>query len=204
MPKTKLKDFDPSHLDPNRVFFTSDTHFFHKWTITDCKRPFTNIKEMNTALIQRWNNKVPRDGVVFHLGDFCYGSEPQFEFLRRNLNGRIVLVLGNHDLEQFVSHPEMFQRLFDIVEYQMVIKVRNQQIWLNHYPYLEWGEGDDDASWQLFGHVHTSPYSNEGADKARLVHLNPRQYDVGVDNNDFAPVSFMEVNGIINRQINNH
>ena len=58
-----------------------------------------------------------------------------------------------------------------------------------------------DASWQLFGHVHTSPYTDEGLDQARLKMLFTTQYDVGVDNNGFAPVSYEEVSKIIENQM---
>ena len=64
--------------------------------------------------------------------------------------------------------------------------------------------------WQLFGHVHSGPLSGKGKDGdsgsgkdlPRLSMLFPRQYDVGVDNNDFRPVSFAEVKTIIQHQIN--
>ena len=42
---------------------------------------------------------------------------------------------------------------------------------------------------QLFGHVHTRK-NNTGIDAARLQYLYPTQYDVGVDNNNFMPVSY--------------
>ena len=54
--------------------------------------------------------------------------------------------------------------------------------------------------WQLFGHVHTRQ-NNTGIDAARLQYLYPTQYDVGVDNNNFTPVSFEQVKRIITKQI---
>ena len=38
----------------------------------------------------------------------------------------------------------------------------------------------------------------------RLQYLYPTQYDVGVDNNNFTPVSFCQVKQIINKQIEDH
>ena len=55
-------------------------------------------------------------------------------------------------------------------------------------------------TWQLFGHVHTRR-NNTGKDAPRLSMLLPTQYDVGVDNNDFTPVSFAQVKAIIGKQI---
>lgn len=53
-----------------------------------------------------------------------------------------------------------------------------------------------------FGHVHSGPLSHTGLDHPRLNILFPLQYDVGVDNNDFRPVSFAQVKKIIENQIN--
>jgi calcineurin-like phosphoesterase family protein len=61
-------------------------------------------------------------------------------------------------------------------------------------------EGSYKDVWQLFGHVHTRK-NNTGIDAERLQYLYPTQYDVGVDNNDFKPVSFEEVKAIIDRQV---
>ena len=55
------------------LFFTSDTHFFHEGIIRFCNRPFGSVEEMNETLIRNWNEKVPEDGTVFHLGDFAFG-----------------------------------------------------------------------------------------------------------------------------------
>ena len=60
--------------------------------------------------------------------------------------------------------------------------------------------GSYNGTWQLFGHVHTSR-NNTGKDAPRLSMLLPTQYDVGVDNNDFTPVSFVQVKAIIEKQI---
>lgn len=51
---------------------------------------------MNRALITNWNNKVPPDGLVFHLGDFAWGGYPKWREIREQLNGDIILIEGNH------------------------------------------------------------------------------------------------------------
>ena len=43
--------------------------------------------------------------------------------------------------------------------------------------------------------------ANAGKDVPRLKMLFPTQYDVGVDNNNFTPVSFAQVKMIIEKQI---
>jgi calcineurin-like phosphoesterase family protein len=49
--------------------------------------------------------------------------------------------------------------------------------------------------------VHSGPYSTSGKDIQRCRILFPTQYDVGVDNNNFTPVSFWEVKEKIEKQI---
>jgi len=48
--------------------------------------------------------------------------------------------------------------------------------------------------------MHTRP-SNTGIDAGRLQYLFPTQLDVGVDNNNFTPLSFDEVRAKIQKQI---
>ena len=80
------------------------------------------------------------------------------------------------------------------------IKVGGQTIVLNHNPFLCYGGSYRDV-WQFFGHVHSGPASHTGLDHPRLRMLFPLQYDVGVDNNDFRPVSFAEVKAKIESQV---
>ena len=82
---------------------------------------------------------------------------------------------------------------------QMHIEVDKQKIYLNHYPFLCYG-GAYRNMWQLFGHVHTSK-NNKGKEASRLDMLFQPQYDEGVDNNDFTPVSFELVKRIIQKQV---
>lgn len=82
----------------------------------------------------------------------------------------------------------------------MCIHIGKKKIYLNHFPYLCFEGGYHNDVWQLFGHVHTRP-SNTGIDAGRLQHLYSTQLDVGVDNNNFTPLSFNEVQNKIQRQI---
>lgn len=178
------------------VFFTSDTHFNHSNIIHFCNRPFRNVEDMNKTLISNWNSVVSPDDIVFHLGDFCLGGAAEWTKILDRLNGHIYLILGNHDLKNI---RQGFVSRFKHVTMQMRIMVDKQPIYLNHYPFLCFDGGYKDV-WQLFGHVHTRP-NNTGIDAPRLQHLYPTQYDVGVDNNNFTPVSFDQVKAIIQKQI---
>lgn len=184
-------------FDPEQVWFTSDTHFCHENIVRFSNRPFRDAKEMNEEIIRRWNETVPEDGIVFHLGDFCLGGSKEWNDIMYRLHGRIYLILGNHDFRN-IKHA--FMSRFEMVTQQMTIRVGGQSIILNHNPFLAYG-GSYRDTWQLFGHVHSGPLSHTGLDHPRLSMLFPLQYDVGVDNNDFRPVSFYEVKEKIEAQV---
>ena len=184
----------------DRIFFTADTHFGHENIIRFCNRPFVSIEEHDKELIRRWNAKVPKNGIVFHLGDVGFGDTKRIHDILTELNGSIYLVIGNHDWRNIVSqHAWRFRELTQ----QINMKIGDTFILLNHYPMLCYAGTyrKENPTYQLFGHVHTSPYSNAGLDTPRLDMLFPTQYDVGVDNNDFTPISWKEVNEKIKSQI---
>lgn len=183
-------------FDGSKVYFTSDTHFYHSNIIGFCKRPFKNVEDMNETLIENWNRVVGQDDIVFHLGDFCLGGSHEWTKILNRLNGKIYLILGNHDLKNI---RQGYASRFELTSMQMHIEVDKQKIYLNHCPFLCYG-GAYGNTWQLFGHVHTSK-NNTGKDAPRLDMIFPTQYDVGVDNNDFTPVSFAQVKRIIQKQI---
>ena len=184
-------------FEAEELWFTSDTHFWHENIIRFCGRPFRNAEEMNHELIRRWNVTVPEDGIVFHLGDFCHGSQKQWNEILDSLHGRIFLILGNHDMKYYRGGD---MSGFEYVTQQMTIRVDGQTIILNHNPFLCYG-GSYRNVWQLFGHVHSGPFSHTGLDHPRLKALFPMQYDVGVDNNGFRPVSFLQVKQEIETQV---
>jgi len=77
-----------------RKFVTSDHHFSHKNIITYCKRPFKSVEHMNQELIRRWNERVAKDDLVIHLGDFAFKNVQHFI---DSLNGYIIFIKGSHD-----------------------------------------------------------------------------------------------------------
>ena len=185
------------------IFFTSDTHFGHSKIIDYCKRPFSSIEEHDKTLIQNWNNVVGQDDTVFHLGDFAYGNSQFISNIIKQLNGNIILIKGNHDLRNM--NPTLYNIFSDAV-YQARILIDKQTVYLNHFPFLCFEHGDinlykDNYSIQLFGHVHSGPLTSS-EDASRLNILLPTQYDVGVDNNNFTPISWIDVKNKIKQQIN--
>lgn len=200
-----IESVKPLQLDSSkqRIFFTSDLHFGHKNIIRFCNRPWKDTDEMDEALIENWNSVVKEDDIVFDLGDFAFAPNSKWKEILSKLNGHHYLVLGNHDITRWPGDNIM--KLFERVEQQMVLKIDNRFVYLNHYPYLCYGgswRGPENAVYAFHGHVHSGP-SSSGKDCDRLVHLFPYQYDVGVDNNNYHPVPWEEVKRVIDFQVKN-
>lgn len=198
------KNFNPVYTDESKLFFTSDTHFWHQNIIRFCNRPFKTVEEMNEALIANWNAVVPEDGIVFMLGDFCFAGAPKWREILSRLNGKIILIVGNHDRKNLTT--DLVNKYFYAVLPQLQITVGNRSVYLNHYPFLCYGgvyRSPESAVWQLYGHVHSHEGST-GKDDMRVEAMTfPTQYDVGVDNNNYAPISWKEVKEKINVRIEN-
>ena len=81
------------------IFFTSDQHYGHFNIIRYCNRPFSSVEEMDETLIQNHNKKVRQSDIVYMVGDLAFHKDrAQIIALLKRLNGRKILVTGNHDL----------------------------------------------------------------------------------------------------------
>lgn len=182
-----------------KIFFTSDMHFGHEWIINFTNRPYRNEQEMDQSLIENWNKTVPDDGLVFVLGDIGYTSQERLIDIFRQLNGKKILIRGNHDE---IYKEETLNSIFSETHDLLYIRINNnetsshQDIVLCHYPMFDW-ENIFEGSWQLFGHLHTRELPEFKTLKSKLF---ATQYDVGVDNNNLRPISFYEVKQIIEQQ----
>ena len=120
-------------FDGDRLFFTADTHFNHTNMLKFCDRPFADVEEMNETIIARWNQVVGEEDHVFHLGDFCQGGSAEWSRLLDRLNGKIHLIVGNHDMKNL---RQGYIKRFEEVVMQQRIEVEDKLVYWNHYPYL--------------------------------------------------------------------
>lgn len=156
------------------VFFTADTHFGDHWTINIQHRPFDSVAAMDAVLIERWNAVVGPDDVVWHLGDVARRAADVPALLTR-LNGTKHLLRGNNDPDATADAAG-----WESVGSYAEIDVAGHRLVLCHYPFRSWN-GQHRRALNLHGHSH-------GRLKPML-----RQYDVGVDVHDFAPVTLEQI-----------
>lgn len=176
-----------------RIFFTSDTHFGHANIIKYCNRPFSDVEEMDRAMISRWNECVRPHDTVYHLGDFCFGGPENADRYFRSLNGliHVIAVPWHHDrswLPRDLDNPDYVSKQGHSVWLHLCeCLMRNYEygddkypksIHMSHYPLASW-EAKFHGGWHLYGHVHNNPFEA----------LQGPALNVGVDVNDFRPVS---------------
>ena len=169
------------------IYFTSDLHFRHANIIPICGRPFESIREMDETLIKNWNNIVKPEDEVYILGDFTMSKDPKVvDEILEQLNGKKYLIIGNHD--QFTKRYT--GNSFEFIAPYYELRHEGQLFCLCHYPIAEWN-GYYRGAYNLHGHQHNHKEYNDGN-----IEIGLKRYDVGVDANDFKPIS---INQIVNR-----
>jgi len=159
------------------IWFTADTHFNHDAIRRYCQRPFETCEEMDETIITNWNKVITRKDTVYHLGDFAFGGHDIVRKIRARLNGQIHLILGNHDYKNRIKNISgLFSSISDIKE----IKYEEKPIILCHYAMRVWSKSHFN-SYQLYGHSHG------------LLKPQGKQMDVGVDCNNFTPISIDKI-----------
>jgi calcineurin-like phosphoesterase family protein len=134
------------------VWFTSDTHFFHKNIIEFCQRPYKDVDEMNWGMVAIWNDVVKPHDTVFHLGDLSFGNLSQTISILSSLNGHLKIVPGNHDPSLLLKDLEAV-RLIKEMPAHMELKRNGQRAVLCHFPMGSW-HSMQGGSWMLHGHCH--------------------------------------------------
>ena len=174
------------------VFFTSDTHFLHHNILRLANRPWMTCEEMYESMIVRWNAVVKPKDEVYHLGDVSLGSVTKTVEILRRLNGRKRLLWGNHDSS--LRKKQVFLDEFEWCRNYYELKIQDsdapkgvRRIVLCHYPLLTWNSAHH-GSWMLHGHCH-----------GKSDHLNETttRHDVGVDSNNYTPISYATVKTIM-------
>jgi calcineurin-like phosphoesterase family protein len=176
------------------TWFTADLHLGHENIIGYCDRPFANAQDMNQSLVEGWNDAVGTDDTVWVLGDVALGRISETLAMISDLNGRKLLVAGNHD-RCWAGHGRRAEgwteRYLDagfaeVHQGHVQLPVAGREVLACHFPY----HGDsrdrdrytehrpaDRGQWLLHGHVHERWRQQD------------RMINVGVDVWGYRPVS---------------
>lgn len=208
----------------NNILISADTHFSHLNISIYTKRPvirtgdtyidnngnerwvskniaIIRTREMNNILINDWNKVVGKNDLVYHLGDVCFGDPTE---ILRQLNGKIILIPGNHDRDiiDYIKHTKQDKiriiggipidgdKIFTIGE----VIIHNQLFSMSHFAMEVWNKSHHGA-WHLFGHSHGSLQESD----------TKFSMDVGVDAHykrygNFSPFTFNEISEVLSKR----
>jgi calcineurin-like phosphoesterase family protein len=155
-----------------RTWITSDLHFGHQNIMKFCpqgRARFNNdLGYMNEQMVKEWNDCVDHDDLVYILGDVAFLPADKATAYMRRLNGRKVLVEGNHD-RKLLNDPS-FRREFVEVHKYLDINYDGTKCVMFHYPIAEWDQMHR-GSVHFHGHLHGGASGLE----------NYRARDMGMD-----------------------
>jgi calcineurin-like phosphoesterase family protein len=166
------------------IYFTADEHYYHANIISNRfrdTRPFNTVDEMNRTIIKHHNEIVTKDDVTYHLGDFSFSKHWQdMRHILGKLNGRHILVLGNHDLFKPFEYVEVgFESIHTSIHFL-------EDSWDEIHPIL----------------IHDPAVAGVFKDK-RVIHghthglgltLASNTYCVSVELHDYYPVPITKIN----------
>lgn len=187
-----------------KIYFSSDQHFGHRNVLRFCQRPYETTKEMEKALIDNWNSKVTNNDIVFVLGDFFwFHSRHEIKKVVDKLNGKtIYIVPGNHCKRAAYELCDERVQLLDDISALYIREVGKPQVkyevYVSHMPLMSWPHRER-GSYNFFGHIHSGPRSLSHVDQDLPFHKG-LQYDIGVDNNEYAPIELEEIINILKKE----
>ena len=170
------------------IWLTSDTHFSHDKEFLYGPRGFTNIKDMNMAIVENWNSVVKPNDEVWHLGDMALGDIDDACKYINQLNGTIRWIRGNHCTEKKIGKiikecPAVYE-----IGWAHLFKYKKLSIYMSHYPTLTANYDEKHFSQHVLAlHGHTHQQFNF------MYPNNPFCYHVGMDSHNCAPVSLDEI-----------
>ncbi|RYE43859.1 MAG: hypothetical protein EOP24_26840 [Hyphomicrobiales bacterium] len=123
-----------------RIWLTADLHLGHRNVISYCDRPFNDVPSMDQALMRQLG-KVRADEWLVIVGDVAMGDHTLSFPLLRQVPGRKVLVVGNHDITRaglchyLAATADDGAPLFEaVVPFLFWSGHAGQQVVVSHYP----------------------------------------------------------------------
>ena len=177
-----------------KIYLTSDLHFGHDREFVWKVRGYNSVEHMNTRQVEKWNAIVDSDDDVYVLGDVMLGATDNIRYISQ-LNGRLHIVLGNHDT---ATREKLYKELPNVVEVAEVgirLKYKKYHFVLTHYPMFTGNlekESLKQMSLNLYGHTHqlTNFYNDM-----------PFMYHVGADSHNGYPVLLDDIIEEMNKKV---
>lgn len=157
-------------------YMIGDLHFGDKSILKLERTQFKTVEEMNMFLIQKWNSVVTDADTVFVNGDlFGYCGADYIEDVIQQLKGKIVLIVGNHDVDlvdayrkagiEVITYPILYNGYY-IVSHEPLFVCETS-------PYIN-----------IYAHVHSNPSYKD---------VSCRSMCISADRINYTPIPFSEI-----------
>jgi len=151
------------------IWVTSDFHFNHK-NVINMGRKFDTIEQHNNYIVDQFNSVVGKDDLVYVLGDVGFTPLKDVKTWVSRLNGRKVLILGNHDKGRIGEYRSM--GFIEVLTHPFYY---SDQIILSHLPLRECL--NNPYCINVHGHLHFN-----------YLEL-PNFFNCNIDMNNYKPVN---------------
>jgi len=173
----------------HNCFLIADPHFSHEGV---CKflrddgtklRPWDNAAEMDEAMIENWNKVVRPVDKVYVCGDLVMKAKKQIHIMER-LNGRKVLIKGNHDIGELKVYLPYF---YDVRAFHVL-----DNFCITHIPIHPDCLGRFKGN--IHGHIHQRTvmrdkyFPSTGEKEA-----DPRYYCISAEQIDYTPIEWNDL-----------
>lgn len=145
-----------------KTWITSDLHFGHRRIKEFCpatRDRFRDVEHMREEMIADWNAVVGAEDLTYILGDVAFLPAAEAVQIMRRLNGRKILIEGNHD-RKLLNDP-VFRSCFEEIHKYLEITYNKRFIVMCHYPIFD-HNGAGRGSIMLHGHRHGNPHNIPG------------------------------------------
>ena len=161
-------------------FVTSDPHYSHANICTFMNndgskvRPWTDVNEMNEAMVERHNKAVRPNDKVYFLGDIAFHKK--YLTILERLNGKKVLIKGNHDIEKITEYLKYFYDIRGVHIYN--------KFCMSHIPI------HPDSLGRFTGNIHGHLHNKRVMLGNKIDH---RYISACVEHHNYTPISFEEL-----------
>lgn len=168
------------------IWFTSDQHYGHsnilKFTDNTGNkvRTFDSVDQMNQEMIDKHNEVVKDNDLIYFLGDVSLHRATYHQILPK-LKGTKRLILGNHDCFKISEYSQYFQDISAVKRFREYSK----HFICSHYPIHEYClfKASEDAYdvYNVHGHIHT-------------MNINDKRYiNICVEQTNYRPLHIDEL-----------
>jgi calcineurin-like phosphoesterase family protein len=142
-------------------------------------------EESDQLIIDNWNKVVTKRDIVYVLGDITMENQNDIPKYISQLNGRIVLIGGNHDTKQCCDvYRKLGITVMGCLKYKGFICTH-----IPVHPYELEQDGRQLLRGNIHGHVHRSGII-DGEEYTPKTDYGPLYYNVNTELHNYTPIAF--------------